>query len=161
MTLWNPSEGFISRRQNEGPMPETISHPNGLFELRLPSDWQWIADEAGGAAVSRQPPGVLHLSAEAVDDPADFPNLSRMLAGFLTRTGRPVATDDLLRVPLAGAEGFSWQYIEDESRAWRVWIFGNRVAWVFVSFNCALEDAPAHQPAVDGLVHSLRLAGPG
>ncbi|MCA9794765.1 MAG: hypothetical protein KC910_23315 [Candidatus Eremiobacteraeota bacterium] len=140
-------------------MPDTISHPDGLFELSLPSDWRWVADETGGSAVSAQPPGVLHLSAEAVEDPAELPNLSRMLAAFLTRTGRPVATDDLLRVPLVGAEGFSWQYIEDQKRAWRVWIFGNRTVWVFASFNCALEDAPVHQGSVDGLVHSLRLAG--
>ncbi len=133
-----------------------ITHSNQLFSLALQPGWQWQEQEDGGLCFSQEPPGVLHLSAEPVADPESLPNLSRMLAGFVTRTVRPVATDDLLRVPLAGAEGFSWQYVA-EDKACRVWVFGNRQAWVFASFHCQLEDAPNHQTGVEKMVTSLKL----
>lgn len=139
-----------------------IEHP--LFSLELPSDWRWHPDEQGGGAVAPPPPAVLHVTAEAVEDRLALPNLSRMLAGFLTRQIRPVAADELVSMPFSQATGFGWQYVERSQRrpahAWRVWIAGNEAAWAFLSFNCALEDAELHRPSVDAMVASLRLITP-
>lgn len=132
-----------------------------LFQLDLPEGFSWRSESGGGAALSYQPPGVLHFSAEPVENPEELPNLSRMLANFVTLHVKPVATDQLLRFQLENSLGFAWQYKEEleggESRLWRVWVVGNRQVYVFVSFNCALEHQEQFQPLVDEAVRSIKL----
>ncbi len=136
-----------------------------LFELRLPEGFTWRSEAGGGAALCHQPPGVLHFSAEPVEDPDELPNLSRMLANFVTLHVKPVATDELLRLQLDNSLAFGWQYKEDleggESRLWRVWVAGNQHAYVFISFNCSLKNQSHFQPLVDNIVSSIKLLQPG
>lgn len=107
--------------------------------------------------VCREPAGVLVLTTEVVENPDELPSLSRMLAGFLTRSGHPVATDELLQVnSVPGAYGFSWQYTQDGTYH-RFWLFGNEYCWLLLSFLCP-QDNQAHfyQPLQD-LIDSVRL----
>jgi hypothetical protein len=80
-----------------------------------------------------------------------------MLAGFLTRTGHPVATDELLRISnVPGAGGFCWQYFE-EGTFHRIWVFGNSLSWLMWTFTCAGADMDHFHPLLQGLVKSLSL----
>ena len=128
--------------------------------MQLPPSWSWFPDEAGGAAVF-QPAGqtassVLHIHVEGVDDSESLPNLSRMLAGFLTLRGRPVATDDLLELDLPNTQAFAWQYQEGE-QAVRVWVAGNELAWAFINFHCPVLLEAELRSDVDLIVASLVL----
>lgn len=129
-----------------------------LFRLSLPLGWTDREEEGRSFLISEDPPGVMCCTAERVDDPSELPNLSRMLAGFLTRTGHPVATDELLRVTrVVGVTGFSWQYAEDE-RYHRLWILGNRHCWLLLTFSCALSHRDHFFSVLEAIVGSLELA---
>lgn len=138
---------------------QTIRHP--LFALDLPPDWQWFPDEHGGSAVPPGPPAALHLSAERVVEAEELPNLSRMLAGFVTRHVGPVTTQDLIPANFPQATGFAWQFIEETAERpphlWKVWIAGNEHAWCFVSFNCSLKDHETHREKIENVVSTLTL----
>lgn len=126
------------------------------FSLRLPDGFEVVENDVL-CCVCRQPPGVLHLTSEAVDDPKELPNLSRMLAGFLTRSGHPVATDELLRVTsVPHAHGFSWQYTE-EGHYNRLWLFGNELSWLLLHFVTPREHYAEFHEKLTGAVQTLRL----
>lgn len=127
------------------------------FSLDLPEGWEVRRDEERLYLVSERPAGVLCCTAEEVRDSAELPNLSRMLAGFLTRTGHAVATDELLRISnVPGAAGFCWQYFEDGTFH-RLWVFGNHASWLFWSFSSASSDLDHFHPLLEGLLKSLSL----
>ena len=62
------------------------------FSLEVPAGWEVRHEEEQVFLISRTPPGVLCCTAQTVENSEELPNLSRMLAGFLTRSGHPVAT---------------------------------------------------------------------
>lgn len=132
-------------------------HREETFAVTLPEGWSVRHDEECVYFVCQTPPGVLCSTASRVENSDELPNLSRMLAGFLTRTGRPVATDELLRLSnVSGADGFCWQYFED-GVFHRIWVFGNRQSWLLWTFSCAREDVDRFHPLLEGLVRSLSL----
>ena len=114
----------------------------GLLSFELPPDWEWYPDGQGGGAIPPDRQSVLHVRAERVEDAAQLPNLSRMLAGFLTGHVRPVATDELHPFSVVGGQGFAWHYLEEwESEGppriqsvW-LWVMGNEQTWTFVNFQ--------------------------
>ena len=127
------------------------------FALEVPPGWEIRRDEERLYLVAVEPAGVLCCTAEVVEDSAELPNLSRMLAGFLTRTGHAVATDELLRISnVPGAGGFCWQYFE-EGTFHRFWIFGNHSAWLFWTFSSATADLEHFHPLLEGLLKSLSM----
>ena len=138
-----------------------VSHEGGLYEFELPEGWVWHPEGDGGAAIAPAAQGLLYVTASAVEDPAQLPSLSRMLAGFLTQQVRPVATDELVPARFPNAEGFAWQYIEEyvdkDRHAVRVWVAGNRRAWAFLNFNAPMVREPAVRSDVDALVASFTL----
>lgn len=127
-----------------------------LCEFRVPDGWQFFPDEHGGGLVSPCRQAVLHVHCEEVTDPTELPNLSRMLAGFVTGHHRPIITQDLLPFSLPGALGFAYQYAQDE-RAIRVWIVGNPHAWAFINFQAPLQAEERFRATVDEFVQSVRL----
>lgn len=127
------------------------------FSLEVPDSWEIRRDEERLYLVALEPAGVLCSTAEVVEDSSELPNLSRMLAGFLTRTGRSVATDELLRISnVPGAAGFCWQYFE-EGVFHRFWIFGNHSAWIFWTFSSATAALDHFHPLLEDLVKSLSM----
>lgn len=130
------------------------------FSLELPEGWTVRQDEECTYLVSPDPPGVLCCTPQTVEKSEELPNLSRMLAGFLTRTGHPVATDDLLRLSnVPGAQGFCWQYFEDMAFH-RLWIFGNTASWLLLTFSCATVDVDHFHPILEKLQKTLVLGIP-
>lgn len=131
-----------------------------IFELPAPSDWTFYPDEHGGSWIPPCQSAVLHVHAELVSDPAELPNLTRMLAGFLTQHHRPVATDELLPIKIPEALCFSWQYMEIAPEGWervvRLWIVGNEKAWAFVNFQLPLTRMEALNEVVDGMIRGFR-----
>lgn len=134
-----------------------IVHSTGLFALDLPPGWGWHDEPDGGAAVPSGAPGALVISAQAVEDPTRLPNLSRMLAGFLTLRGRPVAADALASVEADGSQGVSYSYAEG-GHFWQLWVVGNQATWALLSYNCPIEFQDAHRQALDTILSSLRLS---
>ncbi len=129
------------------------------FRLTVPDDWVVRRDEERVYLISERPAGVLCCTPQVVSNPDELPNLSRMLAGFLTRTGHPVATDELLRISnVPGAAGFCWQYFED-GKFQRIWIFGNASCWVLWTFTSATSDLDHFHPLLEGMLKSLSLVG--
>ena len=129
------------------------------FSLDLPDSFEIHRDGPRLQCVSREPVGVLSLTPEEVEDADELPNLSRMLAGFLTRSGHPVTTDELLRVSsVPEAHGFSWQYVED-SKYHRLWLFGNKHCWLLVTFICPHEAVAEFHESLQDLVKTIRLKG--
>lgn len=127
------------------------------FALTVPEGWAVRRDDERVFLVSERPPGVLCCTPQVVDDPDRLPNLARMLAGFLTRTGHPVATDELLRISnVPGASGYCWQYFEGGSFH-RIWIFGNHASWLLWTFSSATSDLDHFHPQLEGLLKSLSL----
>lgn len=140
---------------------ESLHSPTRLreptFEVELPAGFSVVRDGERINCVSREPVGVVVLTTEIVEDPDELPSLSRMLAGFLTRSGHPVATDELLAIStVPDAYGFSWQYVEDTVYH-RLWIFGNEYCWLLLSFLCPRENQVFFQDRLADLVSSLRL----
>lgn len=128
-----------------------------LFSLRLPDGWVVRRDEGRLYLVSQGPPGVLCSTAEPVLDAEELPNLSRMLSGFLTRTGHSVAPNELLIISnIPGAAGFCWQLVKDDI-FYRFWVFGNRSCWLFWTFSSSAKDMDYFYPALSGIVHSLNI----
>lgn len=133
-----------------------MSEPAPLCQFVVPEGWDFYADEQGGGLVSPDRQAVLHVHCEEVTDPTELPNLSRMLAGFVTGHHRPIITQDLMPFQLPGALGFAYQY-EHDQRAVRVWIVGNPAAWAFLNFHSPLDKEEQYREAVDGFVRSFRL----
>lgn len=129
-----------------------------LFSIAVPEGWQFFADEHGGSLITPCQTAVLHIHSEAVEDTSELPNLTRMLAGFLTLHHKPVATDELLAVKLTGALCFAYQYAEIE-RAVRVWIIGNEKAWAFLNFQVPLEKEMTYRATIDSLVRDFQILG--
>lgn len=138
-----------------------VTHPQGLFSFELPPGWHWEGEDDGGGAIAPDRMGVLYITAQAVEDPTKLPSLTRMLAEWLTRHVRPVATDELIPARFPGARGYTWQYTEEytnkEKHAFRVWVAGNEAAWAFLNFNGPLSLEPAVRPQVDALAASFKL----
>lgn len=127
------------------------------FTLELPDGFKLAESDGPLTCVCRTPPGVLHLTPQLVEDKEELPNLSRMLAGFLTRSGHPVATDELLRVTsVPNAHGFSWQYTE-EGNYHRLWLFGNEQSWLLAHFLCPQEHYSEFHEQLTEAVKTLRL----
>lgn len=127
------------------------------FSLTLPPGFELSHQDQVVHAVSQEPPGVLTLTAEKVGDPADLPSLSRMLAGYLTLSGHPVATDELLSVSgLVGAQGYSWQYLE-EGKYYRFWLCGNEWSWLLLTFVCPDSHWQHFHPLLNESLLSLSL----
>jgi hypothetical protein len=141
-------------------VPETFEgdlHQEETFSVTLPPGWAVRRDEERVYLVSAQPPGVLCCTSQRVEVADDLPNLSRMLAGFLTRTGHPVATDELMRISnVPGAAGFCWQYFED-GNFHRIWIFGNHACWLLWTFTSATSDLDHFHPLLERLLKTLAL----
>lgn len=130
------------------------------FSLELAPGWKVRRDDECLYLISEEPAGVLCCTAERVVDRAELPNLSRMLAGFLTRTGHSVATDELLAISsVPGAVGFCWQYFED-GKFHRFWIFGNEATWLFWTFTSRTADLDHFHPLLEQLLKSLTLLAP-
>lgn len=130
------------------------------FQLSLPQGWTQRSDEECLYGVCTDPPGVLCCTPSLVEDSDQLPNLSRMLAGFLTRSGHPVATDELLRVSgVANAHGFCWQYVENE-RFHRIWVFGNQVSWLLLTFTSGAEAQSTFHPLLNEMIATLALQPP-
>lgn len=104
---------------------------------------------------------MLYISAQLVADRSQLPSLTRMLAGWLTQHVRPVATDELIAASFPGAQGYTWQYLEEyadkERHAFRVWVAGNVAAWAFLNFNGPVSREPEVRAEVDQLVASFTL----
>jgi hypothetical protein len=126
-----------------------------LLKFELPDEWDWFPDESGGGAVLGTDV-LLHFHEQAVDDPSDLPNLARMLSGFLTLRGRPVATDELLEGRTKNGKSYGWQY-QDGEQAVRLWVLGNRQAWCFVTFHCPVTREAELRATVDAAVGGLQL----
>ena len=156
-----------------------INLAGDLIQFQLPPQWSWHPDEAivtppsvplkgetGGGAVPPERDCVLHFRAERVEDPTELPNLSRMMASFLTYHVRPVATDELHSFNVGGGLGFAWQYMEEWEgdptspsgpiQAIRVWVVGNEVAWVFINFQGPREIVRQRREAVEEVISSLQ-----
>ncbi len=134
---------------------ERIEHSD--FSLILPEGWVCKSENERRYGVCLSPPGVLCCTPERVTETDRLPNLARMLAGFLTRQGHPVATDELLIVSgVAGADGYSWQYVEDGSFL-RFWIFGNETRWLFLTFTTPEAHRIEFLPVLDELIRTLRV----
>lgn len=143
------------KRSEDLPLSTRLLEPT--FEVELPTGFSMVRDGERISCVSRDPVGVLTLSTEVVENPDDLPSLSRMLAGFLTRSGHPVATDELLQVnSVPDAYGFSWQYVED-ALYHRLWLFGNEYCWLLLSFLCPRENQALFEDRLASLIASLRL----
>jgi len=134
-----------------------VQHQN-LFSFEAPEGWQFFADEHGGSLITPCQTAVLHIHSEGVSDPAELPNLTRMLAGFLTLHHKPVATDELLPIKLPGALCFAYQYAEME-RAVRVWIIGNEKAWAFLNFQVPFARQIEYRTVIDQLVRDFQISG--
>jgi len=131
------------------------------FLLEVPDSFQTIREGDSLQCVSREPAGVIVLTSEEVTDTDSLPSLSRMLAGFLTRSGHPVATDELLRVSsVPGCHGFSWQYCEGGNYH-RFWLFGNESAWLLLTFVCPEAERASFQDVLSEVVNSIRLRSDG
>lgn len=126
-----------------------------MFSVVAPEGWRFYADEHGGSLITPCQTAVFHIHAEEVRDKAELPNLTRMLAGFLTLHHRPVATDELLPIKLPGALSFAYQYA-DGPRAVRVWIIGNERAWAFLNFQVPFDKELEYRATADALVKSFR-----
>lgn len=129
-----------------------------LFSVAIPEGWEFFADEHGGSLITPCQTAVLHIHSEGVTDAAELPNLTRMLAGFLTLHHKPVATDELLSIKLPGALCFAYQYADLE-RAVRVWIIGNEKAWAFLNFQVHFENELLYRATVDALVRDFQILG--
>lgn len=129
-----------------------------LFSVDVPDGWQFFADEHGGSLITPCQTAVLHIHSEGVSDPAELPNLTRMLAGFLTLHHKPVATDELLPIKVPEALCFAYQYAESE-RAVRVWIIGNEKAWAFLNFQVPFARQIEYRAVVDQLVRDFQVLG--
>ena len=133
----------------------TVERPS--FSLVLPDSFEVAEGDGHVHCICRTPPGVLHLTPQIVEDKEDLPNLSRMLAGFLTRSGHPVATDELLRITsVPNAHGFSWQYTEEENYH-RLWLFGDEHSWLLAHFVCPREHYSEFHEQLTEVVKTLRL----
>jgi hypothetical protein len=128
-----------------------------LFALEVPEGWLFYADDHGGSLIPPCKTAVMHIHAEAVTDVAELPNLTRMLAGFLTLHHSPVATDELLPIKLPGALCFAYQYAEG-ARAVRVWVLGNESAWAFVNFQVPLDREREYRSVVDQMIRSFQVS---
>lgn len=126
-----------------------------LFDLKIPSGWDFYPDAQGGSLIAPCRTAILHIHAEAVRDPRELPNLTRMLAGFLTLHHKPVATDELLPIKLPGALCFAYQYA-DGPRAVRVWIIGNEKAWAFINFHVTFDRELEYRATVDDWVRAFQ-----
>lgn len=136
-------------------MSTKIQEPN--FSLELPASFLLRRDGEHLNCVCSEPPGVLTIIDEVVENPDDLPNLSRMLAGFLTRNGHPVATDELLPVRCAeDAQGFSWQYVEDD-KYFRFWLFGTLQCWVLLTFVCPQSSRAELHSILESSLKTLQL----
>ena len=133
----------------------TLKEPT--FSLVLPAGFQASNDEEGLHCICKSPPAILRFTAEKVEDKDALPNLSRMLAGFLTRMGHPVATDELLKLnSVPGAYGFCWQYAEDD-KFQKFWLFGNEASWFFMTLVTAENDKDTLHEPIQQMVKTIRL----
>jgi hypothetical protein len=131
------------------------------FSLELPEPFLVRREGVNLQGICQDPAGVLHITPERVIDPESLPNLSRMLAGFLTRSGHPVATDELLQVTsVPDAHGFSWQYVEEKVYH-RLWLFGDEFSWLLMTFICPESDRGHFHESLQAVVNSLRLRRDG
>ena len=138
-------------------MSSRVCDPEGLFSIEVPEGWQFFPDEHGGGLIPPDKSAVVHLYGEAVEDPADLPNLSRMLAGFITLRGKAVAPDDLFRLQIKEYPAFAWRSQEKGKKAVRMWVVGNEFAWVFINFQADLDAESRWRLDVDRIVASLDL----
>jgi len=123
---------------------------DSYWQITIPDDWQAERDPDCVSVFHDDSFGILQISAEEFDDEVTAETLEELAAEHID------AGAELEEVQLGPFAGFSLDYsIEDEY--WREWYLCYDRLFIYVTYNCQLEDESNEDDIIDAILESLKL----
>src|SRR5262249_36830979 len=131
-------------------MPQTYTHPESAFSLKLPDHWEHSVRNTT-VAFFQPETGVGAVTVSAWIPPKGTVDPAEIVKEFAPEAIRPALEPIDLESPVPG----SYVAYEFGESAWRVWAFCGRTWVLVVSYNCQVSSKGAEDAIVNEMVQSM------
>ena len=123
---------------------------DNYWQIQIPDDWTAEQDADCVSVFHDESFGILQISAEQFEDEVSFDTLQEMAAEHIE------AGAELEDIQLGPFAGFTLDYsIDDEY--WREWYLQYDRLFVYITYNCRLEDESNEDDIIDAILASLKI----
>lgn len=126
------------------------TYTEGYWQVNIPDDWQAEQDPDCVSIFHDDSYGILQISSEQFDEEIS----AEMLQEFAEEHIDAGAEPDEIR--LGPFEGFTLDY-SIENEYWREWYLRYDRLFVFVTYNCQLEDESNEDDIIETILASLKI----
>ena len=126
------------------------AYTDTYWHIALPDDWTVEQDPDCVSIFHDESFGILQLSAEQLEEEISFERLQEFAEEHFEAGADP---DE---VQLGPFEGFMLDYSID-SDYWREWYLKYDRIFIFITYNCQLEDESNEDDIIETILESLRL----
>lgn len=120
------------------------------WQITIPDDWQAEQDADCVSIFHDESFGILQISAEQFEDEVTFDTLQELASEHIE------AGAELEELQLGPFSGFNLDYSVDEEY-WREWYLQYDRLFVYITYNCRLEDESNEDDIIDTILNSLKL----
>ena len=120
------------------------------WQIQIPDDWTAEKDPDCVSIYHDESFGILQISAEQFDDDVTFETLQDFAEEHIE------AGAELEDLDLGQFSGFTLDYSID-NEYWREWYLKYDRLFIFVTYNCQLEDESNEDDIIDTILSSLKI----
>ncbi len=120
------------------------------WQIQIPDDWTVEKDPDCVSIYHDESFGILQISAEQFDDDVTFETLQDFAEEHIE------AGAELEELDLGQFSGFTLDYSID-NEYWREWYLKYDKLFIFVTYNCQLEDESNEDDIIDTILESLKI----
>ena len=125
-------------------------YTDSYWQITIPDDWIVESDPDCVSVYHEDSFGVLQISAEQFEEDISFETLQEFAEEHIDAGADPE------EVGYGVFEGFTLDYDVD-NEYWREWYLKYDRLFVFVTYNCSLEDESNEDDIIDTILDSLRI----
>ena len=123
---------------------------DAYWQIEIPDDWEAEQDADCVSIFHDESFGILQISAEQFDDEVTFETLLELADEHIE------AGAELEELQFGPFKGFTLEYsIEDEY--WREWYLQYDRFFLYITYNCRLEDESNEDDIIDTILASLKI----
>ncbi|MDH5444438.1 MAG: hypothetical protein OEY52_02710 [Gammaproteobacteria bacterium] len=126
------------------------TYTDNFWQITIPDDWQAELDDDCTSIFHDDSFGILQISAEEFEDEVDYETLAELAEEHID------AGAELEDIQLGPFEGFTLDYSIDKE-FWREWYLCYDRLFIYVTYNCLLEDESSEDDIVDTILSSLKI----
>lgn len=127
---------------------KTFTDP--FWQIEIPDDWQAEQDDGCVSIFHDDSFGILQISAEEFEEDVTFDTLNELAEEHIDAGAEPE------ELQLGVFDGFELDYSVD-NEYWREWYLCYDRLFIYITYNCLLEDESNEDDIIDTILGSLKL----